>query len=747
MLDDGRKLRVCDGFYDSVAKRSVDVSPFARKALSGILCYSKLSPHLRSAYTDVPLKRGQVGAVSQVNYPLFVAAIDPSQERKLIDLDDTLVSGRPLKGSDRAKRISDPYPGQVVPVIASTRSYVDEVLNVDVERLTVPRAVNVPERLAASSGTDRFLFGLEGEVVGRLSYQPSALYEDLIDKWTVHPSKSRDPFITYQQYWTTFSNRYEALTDDRLRALPVRNPPLRTFGSEYYGAGWAPQHNRDVNYRKLANIQASNSFATALHVVGRYDPEKLPGFSELSQVPLETYYPPRVEGADAESRGLLDDGPLLPTQNLADYIAQPPLLLTTLKGFKAFTNPSAFPDAYFSDTRDAPISVIRVRVAGVTGPDPLSRERIKRAATRIHRETGLAVDITAGSSPHDVVVELPAGKFGRPALNVREGWVEKGVAVRFLEAVDKKSAALFALILVVCAFFLANGAFASVKTRRKEIGTLSGLGWSRPKIFLAVVGELALVGLIAGVVGSMLASVVIVVSSLEMPLARTLLVTPVATALAAAAGLLPAWRAAQSAPLDALRPSVATGGRVRSVMTIPSVAATNLLRSPGRTVLGTLGLVLSVAAVTVLIALNGVFQGALVGNLLGNFISVEIRGVDFLSAALTIVLGALSVANVLYLNLRERAAELVTLRTLGWRDHKLKTLVALEGMGMGLFGSLAGAGIALFLVSLIRGVPLGSVGYPAALAVAAGVVVTMAASLVPLASLGKLSAPIILAEE
>ncbi|MBA3388278.1 MAG: hypothetical protein H0U02_02805, partial [Rubrobacter sp.] len=32
VLDDGRKLRVCDGFYDSVAKRSVDVSPFARKA-------------------------------------------------------------------------------------------------------------------------------------------------------------------------------------------------------------------------------------------------------------------------------------------------------------------------------------------------------------------------------------------------------------------------------------------------------------------------------------------------------------------------------------------------------------------------------------------------------------------------------------------------------------------------------------------------------------------------------------------
>ena len=86
-------------------------------------------------YTDFPLKAGEVGAVSTIYFPLFVAAIDPSQERELIDLDDTLVSGRSLRSSDRPEKISDPFAGQVVPVIASTRSYIDEVLHVDVERL------------------------------------------------------------------------------------------------------------------------------------------------------------------------------------------------------------------------------------------------------------------------------------------------------------------------------------------------------------------------------------------------------------------------------------------------------------------------------------------------------------------------------------------------------------------------------------------------------------------------------------
>ena len=72
-----------------------------------------------------------------------------------------------------------------------------------------------------------------------------------------------------------------------------------------------------------------------------------------------------------------------------------------------------------------------MRVEGVKGPDPLSLERIKVVAQKIHDQTGLDVDITAGSSPHPVLVELPAGKFGRPELLLREGWSKKGVSVSF----------------------------------------------------------------------------------------------------------------------------------------------------------------------------------------------------------------------------------------------------------------------------------------------------------------------------
>ena len=47
----------------------------------------------------------------------------------------------------------------------------------------------------------------------------------------------------------------------------------------------------------------------------------------------------------------------------------------------------------------APISVIRVRVAGVAEPDPASLNRIKEAAEQIEVRTHLTVDIVAAVIP------------------------------------------------------------------------------------------------------------------------------------------------------------------------------------------------------------------------------------------------------------------------------------------------------------------------------------------------------------
>jgi ABC-type antimicrobial peptide transport system permease subunit len=417
-------------------------------------------------------------------------------------------------------------------------------------------------------------------------------------------------------------------------------------------------------------------------------------------------------------------------------------MLTNLGSLGVLTNPQFYEGADPS----APISVIRVRVADATGPDPVSRERVRRVAQAIHELTGLDVDITVGSSPTPMLIHLRAGEFGRPALTVQEGWVKKGVAVVILRAIDSKSLALFLLVLVVSGFFLANGALASVRARRTEIGTLLCIGWPRGRIYQAILGELALIGLASGLVGTLIALGLVGLLDLQMATTRTLVVTPVAVLLAAVAGLIPAWRAARSIPLDAIRPPVTDRFSARNVSHMWIMAFTNLRRLPGRTLLGMAALFVSVAGMAALLSINLAFQGLLSNSLLGTFISLQVRGVDYLSIGLAVAVGALSVADVLFLNVRERGAELATLLASGWTKRNVARLVVLEGIILGFIGSTAGAVVGVGLAALLGGPALRMI-LTGLLAVALAVALVALASLVPARLVGRMAPTVLLAEE
>jgi putative ABC transport system permease protein len=683
---------------------------------------------------------------TDATFPLLLAAIDPAQENLLLNLDRAMVSG----GLEEGDSYQPQRLGPSIPVIVSTRTFVDVSLEVYAERVELPARANV-RALARSSEASATLGRLAGQVVAAENLSSEELYGKLFEGPVVGGPPVSIDWVALA-YWTASSVAYRTLGPDELEALPVQQDLEAAWGTLTYEGGWypAPPGNQDVQYRRLAihdavvaDIGETTGWQQAsFDIVGHFDPAELPGFSLLSKVPLESYEPPKVEPADAASTRALRGGPLLPTTNLGGYVQQPPFLFTTLQAGMGLLDPKYFRGG----DPQAPISAIRVRVAGVTGPDPLSLARINAVALAIHQQTGLSVDVTAGSSPTPILVHLPSGRFGQPALLLREGWVQKGVAVTILQALDRKSLSLFVLVLLVTGLFVANGTLASVRGRRTELGTLLALGWSRSRIFGAVLGEVAIVGLLAGVAGTALALGVVRIFRLEMPLTQTLLVAPVATILAILAGFVPAWRASRLLPIDAVRPAVAERGLGRRVRGIVSMAVVNLGRLPGRTLLASAGLFIGVAALALLLSITLAFQGILVGSALGTVISVQVRGVDYLGVALAVGLAAFSVADVLFMNLRERAAELVTLRAVGWREEHLVGMVALEGLGIGLLGSVPGTAVGIGLSALVGGSPDG-VALAALIAAAAGTGVTLLASLIPAALISRMTPPTVLAEE
>lgn len=725
--------------------------PFTRRI--AMTCFSARSPEAARLYS-ASLPSGVVAGVAAVYFPLILAAVDPIEEARLLGLDRAVVRGRYLRPEERPflrRDSSGRFRMRFVPVIASTRTFIDEAVELSIERLRLPDPARAPFELT-SSGARSYLEGLQGPVVETRRQAVGQLYERLLEGEFGDPGR-----IDSFSYWSVTGSRYRQLGPERLSPRPATNTiavwesPYASGGAGGLGYWAAPASNADLQFRRLRPHPADNTLGAGdvLHgakmkVVGRYDPQKLPGFSPLSKVPLETYYPPLLDPADEASRRALGGRPLLPSQNLGDYIQQPPLLLTTLEGIKPFFDASSYKNATGGA---APISTIRVRVRGASGPDELSQARIRQVAELIHARTGLAVDITAGSSPKPILVELPEGKFGRPKLLLREGWSKKGAAVSFADALDRKSIALFSLILLASGFFLGNGALASVRARRSEIGVLLTLGWTRSAIFGAVLAELALIAVVAGLASVGLAALLAWALSLELSLLHAALALPLAMTLALAAGFLPAWKAALGTPLDAVRPAVVGRARSRRVRRLGGLAVVNLLRVPSRTLVAVAGLVVGVAALTVLLAIQRAFQGVLVDTLLGQAISIQVRPADLVAISLVIVLAGFSVTDVLYLNIRERAPELVALRTVGWEEGHLARVVAFEAVLIGILGSLTGALVGLAVGGLGLGVPLASLGAAALVAAVGGIAVAGAASLIPLARLRALTPPTVFAEE
>jgi putative ABC transport system permease protein len=671
--------------------------------------------------------------------PVLIAAVDPKAEAELDGLNHAVISGNYL--TENAHDGPDVQGVSTFPVLASSSIGMNEYARTELQALATPQA---PPTMSTAWMTREA--SAPGTTLAVHTTTAAQAYDELLASLGNKGDVSNGGLLAY---WSVGPVSYTRSSSGALVPQSVRNT-----WSDWYTAGITAvsMDNADSQYRAITvHTHPSNQYAVngngpfaSPQLVGVFSPSRIKPFDPLSQVPLGAYEPVVAAPADAASRTALHGADLLPNTNLGGYVSQPVDLITTLSALPALENTVH----YGTDQPSAdPISVIRVRVTGVTGPNPVSLERIREVAQQIELRTHLDVDIVAGSSPTPTTIALPAGKFGQPALTLTEGWVKKNVATTILTAVDKNSVVLFGLILIVCVLFVANSATAAIRGRRRELAVLACLGWTRSRLFATVLGELAALGLAAGVLGAAVSIPLSSALGLRAPPGRAALAVPVAVLVAVIAGLFPAWLASRSMPLASVRPPVLGVRRARQPGGVTSLAAVNVLRTPGRALVGAISLAVGICALTMVTAVSFAFRGVLVGSLLGDAVAVQIRGVDYVAVTATVALGVLAVGDVVFLGITERAAELAAIRALGWRERSLSRLVVTEGVLIGLVGSLAGAGIGLYAAARFAGQLPDRLYVVAAAAVVGGVLVTAAAALLPAQALRRIPTAQLLAEE
>jgi putative ABC transport system permease protein len=710
-------------------------SPFSYAQQAQAWCFSKINGlGLSGERLISPDLNGHAGFGIPWEFPMLIAAVDPAAEAELDGLNHAVTSGQYLP--------ENYHNGDEFPVLAAADSGVGEYSVTQAQELASPSA---PPALDTTTMRDDSTAA--GRTVLSLTLTASQAYQYLLKQ--MGAAATDDLSDSPIQYWSVSSVRYQRDGDGDLTPVAVRNPA--SVWSLSPGV-FTPMDNSDTQYRSLREhvlptdqFQVGSTVLPASPVlVGTFSQSKIAAFDPLSRVPLGPYQPTTAAPANAASSKALGGSDLLPNLNIGGYVGQPAQLITTLSALPALENGN-----YSGGTQlaKAPISVIRVRVAGVTGANPASLNRIKAVAGQIGLRTGLTVDIVAGSSPQPTTIALPADQDGTPALLLTEDWIREGVAVTILEAVDRSSVTLFVLILVVCALFVANSATAAVRGRRRELGVLAALGWTRPRLFAVVLGEVAMIGLIAGILGTLLSPPLAAALGLHASPARAALAIPVAMALAVVAGAAPAWLAARADPVASVRPPTLAVRRARQPSGITGLALVNVLRTPGRTLIGTLSLAVGVTALTLLIGVTLAFRGAIGGTLLGAYVTVQVRGVDYIAVATTVILGVLAIGDALLISITERAPELATIRAFGWPESALRRMVITEGALTGIAGSVIGAVIGLAGAAVFAG-RLPALLYAAAGAAAAvGVLVTCAAALLPAHLLRRLPAAQLLAQE
>lgn len=629
--------------------------------------------------------RGQYPGTDDARYylpllqPVQVAGIDPRAEARLTGLDRCVTTGRHLTAADRLTPTENPEPAEVFPVLASSTTFLDQALHVQVDSARL-RGTD-PGSVSRWTRTDRRTVGLD-----RLyrDYLAGSVH-DYLDTWPV---------------WSAGDVRYRTVGRDHLAAEPVpADPGIYQRANSFLEVGTSesllvPPEVADPWLRPVTEHADTERPAVGSayrskiwDVVGQYDPACLAGFDPLAGATLEAYAAPDVR--------LPDGRRITPSRAIGDYVASPPLLLTTLRGARWLADPQR----YAGQPGDAYISVIRVRVSGTGRPGPLAQRRLVAAAVAVHDRTGLRVDVVKGASTRTVRVDLPAGTFGRPAVTVQEQWSVKGAALRFSVAVRGQDRALLWLLLGGAGVLVGQAAFVAVRQRRTQLAVLRALGWSPLRVATLVELETLVVGLTAGaaaVLGAVATGRLVTVSP-----AVVLAAPALGLVVAGLAGLPSAWAASRGSTVAAM-----SGGqpvrRSRPPATTAGLAVRELRRAwPVETAVAVLAVAMGAGLVGLVVLVAAGFRARLDTTVLGVALQAQVRPFHLVLASLTLALGAAAAAQVVLLGWLSRRPQLGVLRALGWSGHRLAGLVCWQAAVTAVCGlAVAAPGVLVCAVAL-----------------------------------------------
>ena len=636
---------------------------------------------------------------------LLLAGVDPEQEAKLVGLDQATLNEDGSRYFSDHERIEWVGGRLIFPVIINSESYHDRDAYYTIEQLTLPHSMDVVNEKVIEEGS-AYLDQLEAHETTTFSVSNKELYQF----WLDNISDQVDDKSVY------FKEDFPIVSD-----MPRSWPPvMESYPSALqYDVGESPDEKKwpfaydiipheEKNYtlsgqslwthRPFKVIPHEEGIKFGPYHIGTYDPSQLDMEQDpLSEVPMETYKPPKAQLV-VDTDGTILDTPVM-VQTMGEptrFLTHPPNILTTI-------------DAAEEIMDGDPISAIRIKVSGVSELSEGSQRLIEKVAKQIEDETGLMTDITLGSSPQRALTFVP-GLNGEEDIGwVEQSWVDIGAAISMFRESNLGLVGLISSVMIVAIVYVFSSTHVSMLARKHDFATLLAIGWRPSQLSRLLLMECTLIGIFVALIAWTILGLIDMFGTVPISPVRTILTGLFGFTIYVLGATIPALIVRNIRPYEAMRTGELRRKKNHLIPTrgIISMAWTHFTGKWQRNLLSMMAIALPTSLLALFLFITMRLQGTMETTLLGHHLIVEVGPVHYIAVITALLIAILTTGEIMWQNIVERQREMAILKAVGWRHGKIGILILMEGIWMGVSAAVIGllCGIAMIRV-IYREIPL-----------------------------------------
>ncbi|QFF98998.1 hypothetical protein PB01_09225 [Psychrobacillus glaciei] len=647
---------------------------------------------------------------------VLLAGVDPIEEARLVGLENAVL---PLEGqeyfSDSSMVHSTDFnfegmDGKEInvkdtgfPILLSNRSFINQNLNFKLEKLDIPFKDNAMMKksldVIEKNGGEKYLKSLLAEDTKEYSYNSEKLHESLIENLTGVDSKTgkiikkndsttlslgnilieKTGPLTYQSVESPFPEKWKKA----LQLIPYEDVSHELTRYTY-------------TYRKPQIIDKSMASNPRLspYFIGLYDPSKLNISKDLlNELPLETYsIPTATHVLNIDGKPINPPRKINSTSNIYGFLMQPPTMLTTIEAAEQILG-------------DKPISAIRIKVKNVTTLGEESQKKLEVVAKEIEKQTGLHTDITLGSSPQPLLINIPKVGSNEEVGWVEQLWIKKGASINIFKETKLGYSGIIISLILVAIIYVFSTNLVSYLSRKQEFAVLLSIGWKTRQLKNILMIESLLIGIIA----SLLTFVVQLGLSFKdkdtLSISEILLLTFFIFLIYIIGPLFPSRLINKIHPWHVMRAGETNlpGKRVIKTKGLFSMVFNTVMGRLQRNLVSILAIALPTALLIMFIYVTFRLNGVLYTSWLGQYVSMEVGIHHYIAVSISLIISILTTSEIMWQNIKERRNEISLLKALGWKNAHIRKMVLVEGAVIGLVGGLVGGVLSYTIIYFMYG--------------------------------------------